>query len=234
MTTSDQVRSDISRIWDYVSALSLGQSFATPVSLSASEVFREYSRDAERSYEEVYLIGLRNVDYNIILSDYSFFQFTHERDEDLRFAYYPNPLLGSSDEALKELVELQEYVDEGIIETEEYLARVSEIRVMRHPPMIRYEYSLSQYDVELHPASHFHIGMYPDWRWGSCIQLSARYFALTVLRHLYPQSWSQSDGIRSGPHLVSFEHELAKVRQDCRALGVEQFAGAERLRLHFA
>lgn len=234
MLSEAQLRSDIARVWDYVSVLKLGQSFSNPVSLGVSEAFKDCSRDPQKSYEEVYLTGLRNVDYNIILQDYSYFQFGREKDEEFRFAYYPNPILGSSDEKVSEILALQEFVEEGVIDSEEYLNYVSEIRVSRHPPMVRYEFSVLQYDAICHPCSHFHIGMYSDWRWGSAVSLTARFFCLTILRHLYPDAWFQSAGITSGLKVITFDEELAAIRTDCRILGDDKFIEDERHRLHFA
>ncbi len=204
MLTEAALRGDIARTWEYVESLNIGQAFATPVSLTASDTFKSMSRDIDSSYEEVYLAGLKNVDYNILNTDFSYFQFSRETDHEFRFAYYPNPFLGVVDGRVSELADLQEYVREGIVDTEDYLRQISEIRVSRFPPMLRYEFSDDQYDEGWHPASHFHIGMYSDWRWGSAIALTGRFFALTWMprrTHGFRRDGSVIGvgGVRRGP-----------------------------------
>ncbi|MBX7534512.1 DUF2290 domain-containing protein [Qipengyuania sp. GH1] len=233
MLTNVELRAGISRSWEYLSRSEVGQAFAQPVSFSANAEFRAKSRDTDVPYEELYLLGLRDVQYNMILNDFSFFQFSQDSENEYRFAYYPNPYLGSDEAAVSSIKELHEYVSEGVLDYEDYLRSISEVSVTRYPPMIRYEFSASQYDSEWHPASHLHIGIFADWRWGIAKFLNPKLFTLTVLRHLYPNAWRECQGIPSGDRRVTLDEELTTVKGQCGAVPLDFYSNNERNRLHF-
>jgi hypothetical protein len=125
----------IRKVWEFSRALGVSGVFSSPTPLSPSEEFVEIATNTEASYETLYLCGLRNSDYNVQLVDYSFFQFGITREDHVRFAYYPNPFLGSSAQAIAEVNELSEYVEEGLVTIEEFLHRIAEIRKSQHPPL---------------------------------------------------------------------------------------------------
>lgn len=85
----------IRRFWDFLSLIGLEETFSNPTSLKASDEFLAVIFDSSASYEAVYLTALRNSDYNLMLRDHSFFQFTHSLSG-WRLAYYPNPFFGAS------------------------------------------------------------------------------------------------------------------------------------------
>ena len=131
----------IRKSWMYAKALKVDELFPGPTALDASDSFKALAIEPDVSYEELYLAGLREVQYNILLKDFSFFQFGTGSVDGVRFAYYPNPFLGAEPNAVAELREMQEYVAEGVIDVDEFLHRASEIRRPQHPPLVRYEYS---------------------------------------------------------------------------------------------
>lgn len=100
----------IRKSWMYATALKVNELFLGPVALDASDSFKALATEPRASYEELYLVGLREVQYNILLKDFSFFQFGTGGADGVRFAYYPNPFLGAAPDAVAELTEMQEYV----------------------------------------------------------------------------------------------------------------------------
>ena len=102
----------IRKSWLYAKAMQVDKLFSGPTALEASETFKSLAISPDTSYEELYLAGLRDRQYNILLKDL-FFQFGIGKGEGVRFAYYPNPFLGAAIDALAELKDMQEYVAEG-------------------------------------------------------------------------------------------------------------------------
>ena len=155
----------IRQVWNCLECLELGETFSHPVSLHPSEKFRDAAYDVCCSYENLYLVGLRNRDYNILLNDYSYFQFYKSQESAYRFAYYPNPKLGPSVDAMATLRDYGELVEDEIQDIEEFLLLVDDRSYAQHPPLIRYEYSPDQYKEFIHPTSHFHLGHHAENRW---------------------------------------------------------------------
>lgn len=190
----------------------------------ASEEFLRFAFSDAEGYEDVYLAGLRNRDYNILLRDYSYLQYSISKEHHVRFAYYPNPFLGNSQSAMSELSDLRIYVDEGAMTTEEYLLQVAELRNSQHPPLFRYENAPDQYEELVHPCSHFHLGHHSDNRWQLQRTLTPLAFTILVARHFYPSTWHQEEDI------VLFEKQQApdafyeEAKLDCRILGDELFS----------
>jgi hypothetical protein len=221
----------IRKSWIYAKALKVDELFAGPTSLEASDSYKKLSTGTNVTYEELYLVGLREGQYNILLRDYSYFQFG-VGGGGVRFAYCPNPFLGTASEAITELSEMQEYVVEGIIGVDEFLHRASEIRRPQHPPLIRYDYSKSQYLEESHPCSHLHIGLYQQDRWPVRRCLTAHAFTLFVFRLFYIEFWLKADSIGSGSQKISIDMALNAARAECRQLYSDEFSEEEGRRFH--
>jgi hypothetical protein len=228
-----QLVSQIRKSWTYAKALKIDESFSGPTSLKASEEFKRLAISPTATYEELYLFGLRESQYNFILRDYSYFQFGIGGTDGVRFAFYPNPFLGASPDAVAQLTEMQEYVLEGIIEIEEFLHRISEIRKPQHPPLIRYEYSKDQYVAAEHPCSHLHLGFHSNNRWPVRRYLTANAFSLLVFRLFYLNVWLSADKLKVGDVELSLDETLAGARSESRLLYADEFSDEEDKRFHF-
>ncbi|WP_192812925.1 DUF2290 domain-containing protein [Rhizorhabdus wittichii] len=228
MNEKDIARS-LLRAWEFVKAVGVGELFSDPSSIKVSDAFKSIALDPKATYEDVYLEGLSGSQYNILLADYSFFQFGGSDPNSLRYAYYPNPFLGASKHAVSELAELRAYVDEGVLDVDEFLHRVSELRFTQHPPLVRYENSPSQYVELIHPCSHLHIGHHSENRWPVRRVLSPSAFTLLLLKLFYPDFWREGEKIPSGENSLTLDEVLAVSKQDCPMLPNELFsATAER------
>ena len=71
-----RLQRSIAKSWRAIHELGLGASFANPVSLPVSTDFRDISLAPDARYEEIYRKGMELVHYNIMLTDYSYFQFS--------------------------------------------------------------------------------------------------------------------------------------------------------------
>ena len=230
---SAEFSGSIRNVWRYLEHVRVGQIFSGPTSLSASSSFRDKSLDPDTNYEQLYLCGLKNSDYNILLVDYAYFQFSFSGQSSFRFAYYPNPFLGASEIAISELNEKVAYVEEGLIDVDEYLHSISELRYSQHPPMVRYENDPCNY-VELdHPCSHFHIGHHSDNRWPVSRVLSPAAFSLIILKMFYREFWVGSAPITVGGNLETMDQVLQRRRQECQQLPEQLFSAAEQLHFKF-
>ncbi|MGO7185602.1 DUF2290 domain-containing protein [Rhizobium brockwellii] len=225
---------EIRKVWDYAKALQVDEVFSGPVALEASEEFKRVAVDPSASYEDLYLTGLRESQYNILLKDYSFFQFGAGGDDGVRFAYYPNPFFGAAKDAVSELSEMQEFVAEGIIGVDEFLHRVSEVRRSQHPPLVRYDYALEQYVEATHPCSHLHLGFHGENRWAVRRYLTATAFALLVFRLFYLDYWMAAAPVRRGEQDLSMDNLLEIAKAESRMLYANEFSAAEERRFHLA
>lgn len=228
---NNEIASQIRKTWEYSKAVGIGEVFSNPSSLEPSDLFKTMSVDEGISYEELYLCGLRDGQYNIALKDFSFLQYSLGQEEnEVRFAYYPNPFLGAAPDAVAEVTEMQEYVAEGIIDIDEFLHRIADIRKPRHPPLVRYEYSRKQYLEESHPCSHFHLGYHGDNRWPVRRYLSAHAFTLFIMRIFYREFWANAAKIKHGQDELEMDAILEIAKQDCRMLYAEEFSDREERR----
>lgn len=223
----------IRKTWEYSKAVGIGEVFSNPSALVASEAFKSMSVAEDVSYEELYLCGLREVQYNIALKDFSYLQYGLGGEAgDVRFAYYPNPFLGAAPDAIAEVTEMQEYVAEGIIDVDEFLNRIAEVRRPKHPPLVRYEYSKCQYVEESHPCSHFHLGYHGENRWPVRRYLSAHAFTLLIMRLFYGDLWKNAKAIIHGQTELRMDEVLSIARQECRMLYEEEFSALEEQRFY--
>lgn len=222
----------IHKSWMYAKALRIDELFSGPTALEASEAFKALAVSPDVTYEELYLAGMHEGQYNILLRDFSFFQFGVGGVDGVRFAYYPNPFLGAAPDALGELKEMHEYVTEGIIDMDEFLHRVAEIRRPQHPPLVRYEYSKRQYVETTHPCSHLHVGFHGDNRWPVRRYLTAGAFTLLIFRLFYLDLWMRADTIKSGDKQLALDAVFETARAESRMLYEDEFSKAEGQRFY--
>lgn len=191
-----------------------------------------------KDYPAVYDRGLSLSHYNLLLTDFSYFQFSHVGPSEYALAYYPNPRLSGSPEAIEFYRSLERERDEGLLSDEEFSELVAEIPSKIFIPRVRFEYSGSQYRNVRHPGAHFHIGMSGEDRWPSARKLSPRSFGLLMAKLYFADTWWQHSRF-SWPddeqhlHLADCLDDklLASIRLD----GVSQFlSNDEKMGFHFA
>lgn len=223
----------INKAWLYAKFLGVGELYACPVSLKVSDKFIEVALSSTAIYEDVYLCGLQCADYNILLADYAYFQFSAHADAAMRLAYYPNPFLGASKEAVQDLSSMKELVVEGAIDLEEYLHQVSEIRNSQHPPLVRYENAPGDYKELKHPCSHMHFGHHQQNRWPVKRVLTPQAFALLIMKTFYTPFWEGCGKLKINKSEHSLDELFSKARQDCHPLPNSLFSAAEEKQFHF-
>ena len=204
---------------------------ASQSSLVASREFKAASRNAI-TYSDLYAIGNKMQDFNFMLHDYSFFQFSKEASSsDLRFAYYPNPLniISLNDDK----VYAQSLLVNGELTDEDFQQLLSEADPIMDTPLIRYDLSKSQHCKNYHPTAHFHIGFNSNNRWPVKRVLSPLGFFLNILNLYYSEIWkSKGEASQNGTNYLDekFRSEIKK----CLLLDHPHFEKIESERLHFS
>ena len=162
--TERQIISSINESQLFLKKLNILQAFSFPSLLKPNKLKYKIGSIENPKYEELFLFSLENQYYNIILNDYSYFQFDFNEKEDIknsytnpsaRYAFYPNPFENINDD----IGTMQQLYDEGEIDFEEYSQAMSEAKPIGKKVPIRYDLSFKQYKQIYHPVSHFHFGM---------------------------------------------------------------------------
>ncbi|MDW9364090.1 DUF2290 domain-containing protein [Sinorhizobium meliloti] len=236
--TRDEFNASIRAIHNFFDSENFVESTVYLVNLPRSEEFNQTSLTT-LDYNSVYEVGLSLSHYNFVLKDLAYFQFSHSAENEWALAYYPNPRVSGSPDALVEFNELKDAADRGEIDDEEFSSLASGLHVGYYIPRVRFEYSESQYRRVRHPGAHFHIGMSGEDRWASSRKLSPRTFGLLIAKLYYPDLWWKNSRFS----LAEEDQELPRNIENCvdeklvssiRNDGVSQsFSAFERLTFHF-
>jgi hypothetical protein len=206
-------------------------------SLLASKDFKSMARRST-SYKGLYDIGTQFQDFNLMMNDKSFFQFTRkqvtnpitkEENFDLRLVYYPNPYKFVEYQETK--LEIEEMYEKQEISLEEYQQFLSEEFFTSDIPLIRYDLSKSQYCKNYHPTAHFHIGFHAENRWPVKRELTPMAFMLKILMHYYMKWWKKlgDDGVNENKLTKIYREEVSR----CQLIDIEYYSTLEEGRLHF-
>lgn len=153
-----------------------------------SEEFRKAAQ--KQNYNEAYIKGMESDDYDYLLKDGSFFQFSYdiyEKDFTIRLAFYPSINDISYDDFLAE------YMGSGIEECgaiflDDYQQFIAEQESKNVSP-IRYDYNSKIYKKFIHSASHLHFGNEEDIRVPLDKILLPSAFIKIVLQYFYYDLW---------------------------------------------
>lgn len=180
-------------IRDAFSALREGgllESPTNPSSLKVSDRFNELALSGVASYPAIYHRGLELAQYNCLLRDYSYFQYSIEDRKSWRLAYYPSPYFSGCAPHLQDLDELRSQLENNKISLTEFEEFVADgFEAVNRVPMLRFEYSEIQHKKLYHPAAHLHIGVDGNDRLASRIKMSPLSFTMLVMRSYYSSSW---------------------------------------------
>lgn len=152
-----------------------------------------------KDFLAAYRVGIENLDYDYLLIDNSFFQFSISFEDhiisEVNYSFYNNPShFVTYSEFTDLLVRDNIFSEEEITELEDYLLDdydqfLNEQKLLSSSTLIRYDYDIPNYRQLIHPASHFHIGNKNSVRI-PCSKLITPYqFSLFILRHVYYDYW---------------------------------------------
>lgn len=140
-------------------------------------------------YKKTYQVAMEKRDYDLLLVDDSFFQFTYTRDT-IRYAYYENPfnyknyLEFLETECEFTAKEIKEIGEDYIQDYEQY---ISESELKKSVVPIRYDFdaNINNYDEMVHTGSHIHLGHNNDIRIPTKMLLTPLGFCIFVMRNQY-------------------------------------------------
>ncbi len=230
MNQADFAR-DIRASWEVVQRLGLSRSVGRFSSLPVDDDHRRVALSADSTLEQIYRSGLSRANYNYLLWDFAYFQFSWSSETEWRLAFWPNPYISGVDRSHRELAYLEAQQESGALSEEEVSSFVDTFPNYGAIPPLRFEYSRQQYVELIHPAAHFHIGRHFDHRWPSAVCLGPRAFAMVVLRLYYGARW----GAHSRLHGVEVDDCVDELYSQVIAATTmsHDFTPAERQQFHF-
>lgn len=226
-----EVQRGIRESWAAVTDLELGETVTGFGPLPVNEEFRDLLFTDDVSYPELYIAGLELRHFNILLADFSFFQYSWSRLQHVRYAYYPNPFVPVQSR-LADILGLREYVTEGLLSHEDFLTQLNQQLSSNRLAPIRYENAPSERKPFVHPCSHLHVGHGNVGRWPVAKQLTPLAFTLFVVKHHFPDVWKRLDDAECEEGSV-FERRMREERAACQPVPENLFSAAEKLSFHF-
>ncbi|MGG0639317.1 DUF2290 domain-containing protein [Bacillus altitudinis] len=148
-------------------------------------------------YDLIYKTAMQNMDYDFLLVDDSFFQFSctvmegASNNISVRYAYYENPRSYITYIQFLESIDLtyKECGDELLLEYEQ---EIDESRLKHSVTPFRYDYDFKSYDPIHHPVSHIHIGHNNNVRIAFDKVMTPAKFVMFVLRNTYRKQWKNA------------------------------------------
>lgn len=156
-----------------------------------SEIFRSTAQKGD--YVKTFIKGLEMDDYDFLLKDGSFFQFSFDKDEDdyiLRLAFYPSINVISYADFLHEILEMD--IEEcGSYFIDDYQQYLMEQETNYVTP-VRYDYNSKIYRPLVHSSSHVHFGYEENLRVPVDKKLFPSAFVKFILQHFYYNKWKEN------------------------------------------
>jgi len=174
------------------------------------------------NYDETCKTALENADYDILLSDYSFFQFSCSKNvNNIRYAFYEHPRdIKSYEKFVRDIgFSLKETGEELYDEYEQY---VDEARLKKSITPIRYDYNIDLYEELKHPSSHFHVGFENEIRIPVSNIITPQAFLGFIIRHIYRDKWIKA--LDNG----RFYNYYERIKNSCSELDENYFTQEEK------
>jgi hypothetical protein len=223
--------SEIRAAWNIFKSLGLDRLISSDWSLPIDGVFRDVALDSDATYESIYRTGLSRSHYNIMLYDYAYFQFSRDDDFSWRLAFFPNPWVSGSPNAVERVQQWEALEELGVLDHEEASNLIAEMPYLGAIPCIRFESAPAQYREMAHPSAHFHIGRHDQNRWPSTIMLGPKAFAMIIAKMYYPEFWAKKSSFHKAEAESCCDQTLLTAMGDVRI--VHEFSALEQRSFHF-
>lgn len=185
--------------WSFLSGdINLARSVSSLRSLPVSDAFNSVALDPGSTYEAIYRAALSLSYYNIILNDYSVFQFSWTTRNEWRLAYLPNPWIAGVNSAESLVREWEALEAGGEISSIDFEQLIAELPYFGSIPQVRFDYSVSQYKEMSHPAAHLHIGRHTENRWPLARVLNPLTFSMSIAKTYYSEAWRRLSSFGDG------------------------------------
>jgi hypothetical protein len=163
------------------------------LSFSQSKFSKEFLKASQKDdYKTIHETALANKDYDFLLKDYSFLQFSGDfnsrENEYARYAYYEVPTdFPSYEEFLIQNDLSYEECGDSLIQYYEQV--VDEAKLKKTVMPIRYDYDSKLYNPPHHSISHLHFGVGNQIRLPVNKLVTPHAFVSFVIRHIYWEKW---------------------------------------------
>lgn len=185
---------------------------------------------------EIYNSIRDNLDYEIVLKDDSFFQFSID-DNYLRMSYIENPNYRYSKREFLEILyppnEVNELSDDdldNLIDENEYEQFLNEQEINSNLVYIRYDYDEKGYKPLLHSYSHIHIGLKENFRIPTSLILTPMQFVCFCIKQVYHDIWSiyHNDNVENNVIV----NKLASIKKQCIKISIHNWHPIEENELY--
>lgn len=200
-----------------------------------SDELKKLSR--KNDYRELYQYAIAYNQYDILLKDFSFLQFSFDNDSNvIRMAYFPSPdIVITYEEYLEQNISSDNTAGTDDVELfrqnqwrrEEYENYLESQEAWNPVTALRYDYSESEYNGLIHSVSHFHFGQNESIRVPMDKILTPYAFAVCVVSYYYYDVWK--NGLSSDE---DFERKIITVKQKCGKVSAAYFSEEERRYFH--
>ena len=157
-----------------------------------SSEFFQISQDTD--YRKIYRTALEKKDYDFLLNDLSFLQFSFEIVNGsitaCRYAYYEAASYFPTYEEFLSELDIS-YSECGDSLFEEYEQVLDESKLKSSVTPLRYDYDERLYEPPFHSVAHLHIGSNNDVRLPLSYKMQPHAFVAFVIRHAYWRQWKQ-------------------------------------------
>lgn len=199
-----------------------------------SQAFKKICRSCR--HIDIYNAIRDNLDYEFVLSDDSFFQFSFG-DKYLRYCYIENPNISySKKEYLKTILpdltdeEIDDDLIADLVKEHEYEQFLNETEINSNLLYVRYDFDVKGYVPLLHSCSHLHIGMRESVRIPLSKALTPRQFVAFCVKLAYPEIW---EGFHDQcPDNDPIHHKLQAIKNENPNLGRDYWDEKESSELY--
>jgi|SRR5690554_3813639 len=197
-----------------------------------SEEIKKISKT--KNHREIYECAIKNLDYEILLTDDSIFQFSYNAGE-LRYAFIQNPAKFVSKEDYLTYILTPDEINEiesvddllELVNENEYEQFLNEQELNSTSNILRYDASSLGYKPLIHPFSHIHIGLNSDFRIPVSILLTPLTFAKFCIKNTYYEIWKNAFTI-----IEDFPNRILQSKNLCNLLDNKQWSEIEKAELY--
>jgi len=229
----DDIVHGIRKTWEVADELGIAEVFSSPATIDVNEEFRNLIFSESTNYVKLYMAGLRLSHYNILLHDYSYFQFGWDKEDHVRYAFFPNPFVSGKEHELQYFKDRRQLVAAEMLTHEDFLRLLTDRPPVSGVPMWRYENSPVQRKKFNHPCSHFHIGFHSENRWPLARILTPLAFSLLVFKAYYGSPWRGSGDDENAEISNRYERMLIAEKSNCPIVGHSLFEDLEKRTFFF-
>lgn len=163
-------------------------------------------------YIDLYQHAIAFNEYDILMKDFSFFQFSFDADSYvIRMAYYPSPdVITTFKEYMDSFDNRKILWEEEQRYREEYENYIDSQNYKSTTVPLRYDYSEKEYQGLVHSAAHLHFGQMETIRVTCAHVFSPLSFAVIVVNYYYYSIWKERIKLDK-----EFKHTVLSVKKQC-------------------